>query len=75
MSSNVAGQPPPANDRRYSRFHAAYPRAARSAASGLPSSSPYLARQKPPWTMTTVPFLAGGLAGRHSSPYCASCGP
>ncbi|HEY1669013.1 MAG TPA: hypothetical protein VGG54_25235 [Trebonia sp.] len=36
-SSNVSGQPPPARARRYSRFHAAYPRAARSAASGRPS--------------------------------------
>ncbi|HXC81160.1 MAG TPA: hypothetical protein VNV62_04840 [Trebonia sp.] len=35
-SSNVAGQPPPAPARRYSRFHAAYPRRARSAASGRP---------------------------------------
>ncbi len=47
-SANVPGQPPPASARRYSRFHAAYPRAARSAASGRPSDKSYRARQNPP---------------------------
>ncbi len=73
MSSNGAGQPPPAPARRYSRFHTAYPRPARSAASGLPSARSYLARQNPPWMMTTV--AAAAPAGSHSSPYCAGSSP
>lgn len=72
-SSNVAGQPPPANARRYSRFQAAYPRAARSAASGCPRERSYRARQNPPWMITTAP--SGDPPGSHSSPNWAGSAP
>ena len=47
----AAAQPP---SRRYSRFHAAQPRATRSRHSGCISLRPYCAFQKPPWRTTAT---------------------
>ena len=62
-SSKVCGQPPPLPARRYSRFQAAMPCAARSFASGSPSSAPYCERQYPPWMTTTTPGCPASPAG------------
>ena len=76
MSSNVVGQPPPLRRpiRRYSRFQAAQPRAARSRHSGCISLRPYCAFQKPPWK-TTATGNGPSPAGRNSSPNCERLSP
>ena len=63
-SSKVVGSPPPLPTRRYSRFQAVQPRAARSSARGAPSEASYAAFQKPPWMTTTTPRDAVAAAGR-----------
>ena len=75
-SSNVVGQPPPLSrpSRRYSRFHAAHPRAARSAHSVRISLRPYCAFQKPPCS-TTATGNGPSPSGRDSSPKCERARP
>ena len=51
---SVAGHPPPDPTRRYSRFHAASPCAARSRQRSVISERSYWAFQYPPWTTTTT---------------------
>ena len=68
-SSSVAGTPPPLPSRRYSMFHAAQPRPARSSQSASISVRSYSAFQKPPW-MTT----ATGPSP-YSTAYCEGSSP
>ena len=68
-SSSVVGTPPPLPSRRYSMFHAAHPRAARSSASGSIRSSPYWSFQNPPWMSTATG------PSPYSTPYCEGSSP
>ena len=73
-SRNVSGHPPPAPTRRYSRFHAAVPCAARSMQIPSISDRSYWARQYPPWT-TTQAGKGPAPGGRKSSPSWPGSGP
>ena len=72
-SRNVSGHPPPPPTRRYSRFHAARPCAARSRQSPSISERSYCARQYPPCT-TTATGCGPAPEGRKSSHELARVG-
>ena len=70
------GQPPPAcPTRRYSTFHAAIPRRARSTASGVISVRSQPVRQKPPWRRTTHGHGPPSAAGRWRFATWSGCSP
>ena len=60
--------PPPPPTRRYSRFHAARPCAARSTQSPSICVRSYLARQYPPWTTTPQRTARSRVGGRALRP-------